>query len=228
MNSLEHYFCSSSLWRYLTDRQLLPWLLSDARLGDHLLEIGAGYGAATPHLRARVSRVTSLEYDANSAQRLHSRHAGDSISAIQGDASALPFADQTFSSAVGILVLHHLQSRELQDRMFAEAFRVLRPGGVFLAFEINDTWLHRAGHYKSTFTPLHPASAFARLSKAGFSRVSVDFRRGGFRLTAARAKDQPAPNPSLAGESANAIIAAGASPQEVGPSHQAAASGKSK
>ena len=191
MNSAEHYFCSSSLWGYLTRRQLLPWLLSGARLGDHVLELGAGYGAATEALGNRVSRVTSLDYDAASIQRLSLKHGGDASAALCGDAARLPFADETFTSAVGILVLHHLQSRELQDRMFAEVFRVLRPGGVFLAFEITDTWLNRAIHYKSTFTPLTPGSAFARLTSAGFSRVSIDFRRGGFRLSAARAKQQP-------------------------------------
>jgi SAM-dependent methyltransferase len=190
MNSAEHYFCSSALWGYLTRRQLLPWLLSGARLGDHVLELGAGYGAATEGLGNRVSRVTSLDYDAASIQRLRLKHSGDASAALCGDAARLPFADETFTSAVGILVLHHLQSRELQDRMFAEVFRVLRPGGVFLAFEITDTWLNRAIHYKSTFTPLTPGSAFARLTSAGFSRVSIDFRRGGFRLSATRAKQQ--------------------------------------
>jgi SAM-dependent methyltransferase len=192
MNAFEHYFCSSSLWRHLIRSQILPWALSGARLGDHVLDIGAGYGAATPDLHRRVSRVTSLEYDAKSLQRLKSQHCSDSSTALQGDASALPFADQTFSSAISILVVHHLKSRELQDRMFAEAFRVLRPGGVFVVLEINDTWLNRAVHYKSTFTPLTPGSAFARLTAAGFSRVSVDMRRGGFRLSAARAKEQAA------------------------------------
>ncbi|HEY2457580.1 MAG TPA: class I SAM-dependent methyltransferase [Candidatus Acidoferrum sp.] len=191
MNALEHFVCASSLWRGLTQRHVLPWLLSGARLGDHVLDIGAGYGAATPDLRKRVSRVTALEYDANSVRRMQSQHSGDSFAALQGDAAELPFADQTFSSAISILVLHHLKSRELQDRMFAEAFRVLRPGGVFLAAEINDTWLNRAVHYKSTFTPLTPGSAFARLSAAGFSRISVDMRGGGFRISASRAKEQP-------------------------------------
>jgi ubiquinone/menaquinone biosynthesis C-methylase UbiE len=86
-------------------------------------------------------------------------------------------------------VLHHLKSRELQDRLFREVFRVLKPGGVFLAFEVNDSWMHRIGHYKSTFTAVRPGSAFARLTVAGFSRVFVDFRRGGFRILATRATE---------------------------------------
>src|SRR5271167_1396495 len=188
MNNLEHCLCSSSLWRYISQRQLLPWVLSGAYLGDHVLEIGAGYGAATEHLREHVTRVTSLEYDHHSTRKLQAQHKGHSGGVLRGDASRLPFASETFSSAIAILVLHHLRSHQLQDRAFAEVLRVLRPGGVFLAFEINDSWIHHLGHYKSTFTPLSPGSAFARLTMAGFSRVSVDFRRSGFRLQALRAK----------------------------------------
>jgi SAM-dependent methyltransferase len=193
MNAAEHFICSSSLWRYLTGRQLLPWVLSGAGLGDHLLEIGAGYGAATPHLKTRVARVTSLEYDHNTTLKLKSRKGNGETVAIRGDAAHLPFASQTFSSALAILVLHHLKSLDLQDQMFAEVFRVLRPGGVFVAFEITDSWFHRGGHIRSTFTPVAPSSVFPRLSAAGFSRISLDVRRGAFRVTALRPKEQDPP-----------------------------------
>jgi SAM-dependent methyltransferase len=83
-------------------------------------------------------------------------------------------------------MLHHLRSNELQDRAFAEIGRVLRPGGVFLAFEIQDGWMNRVGHIRSTFVPIDPATAFARLGKAGFSRTAVDLWRGGFRIRALR------------------------------------------
>jgi ubiquinone/menaquinone biosynthesis C-methylase UbiE len=185
MNAAEHFICSSPLWRYFTRRQLLPWLLSGTRLGDHLLEIGAGYGAATSYLTTHVSRVTSLEYDRNSTLKLKSQINGIAA-AVRGDAANLPFTSQTFSSALAILVLHHLKSTQLQDQMFAEAFRVLRPGGVFIAFEIHDSWFHRVGHIRSTFTPLAPGSALPRLSAAGFSEIALDVRKGAFRITAIR------------------------------------------
>ncbi len=186
MNSFEHFFCSSSLWRYLSRRQVLPWVLSGSQLGDHILEIGAGYGPATSHLCERVERVTSLEYDADALKKLRRRNNGDNNVAVCGDAARLPFANQSFTSAIAILVLHHLKSVELQDRAFAEAFRVLRPGGVFLAAEINDNWINHVSHIGSTFTPVMPGSAFARLTKVGFSRVSVNFRGAGFRISAMR------------------------------------------
>jgi len=192
MNHLEHFFCSTSLWQRITHRSLLPWLLSGAALGDHVLEIGAGYGAATGHLLKLAPRVTSLEYDPRLLQRLEAKHQCAALTTLCADAAALPFADQSFSSAVAILMLHHLKTRDQQDRALGEVHRVLRPGGSFFAFEINDGWIHRAVHYRSTFTPVAPGSAFARLTNAGFSKVSVDFRSGGYRVIARRAAAEPA------------------------------------
>ena len=185
MNAAENWICSSSLWRWFTTRQLLPWVLSGENLGDHLLEIGAGYGAATAHLSTQVPRVTSLEYNLNSVRKWKSSNNGLAAT-VCGDASNLPFAAQTFTSALAILVLHHLKSTELQDQMFVETFRVLRPGGFFIAFEVTDSWFHRVGHIRSTFTPVEPGSVSPRLTAAGFSGIALDARRGAFRLTAIR------------------------------------------
>jgi len=204
MNRMEHFFCSTSLWQSMTHRFLLPWVLSGAPLGDHVLEIGAGYGAATGHLLKLAPRVTSLEYDPRSLRKLKAKHQCAEVTPLCGDAATLPFADQSFSSAVAILMLHHLKSRELQDRALAEVHRVLRPGGSFFAFEINDGWIHRAAHYKSTFTPVTAGSAFARLTKVGFYKISVDFRSGGYRVSARRAAEETAKEPPVAAASATA------------------------
>jgi len=189
MNRYETWFCGSRLWRWVTRRQLLPWLLQGSDLGDHLLELGAGPGAATQEFERLTARVTCLEYDHAFAAKLGKRVIGSNAAVIQGDAATLPFSSSTFSSAVAILTLHHLRSNELQDRAFAEIARVLRPGGVFLAFEIQNSWLHRVGHIRSTFVPVTPASAKARLTLAGFSDAKVDVRSGGFRIRAFRPRE---------------------------------------
>jgi ubiquinone/menaquinone biosynthesis C-methylase UbiE len=103
---------------------------------------------------------------------------------VQGDAAALPFANATFTSAIAILMLHHLRSSEFQDRAFAEVRRVLRPGGRFCAFDIQDGWLNRALHIKSTFVPINPQTVANRLTRAGFAKVSIDLRSGAFRFLA--------------------------------------------
>jgi ubiquinone/menaquinone biosynthesis C-methylase UbiE len=185
MNALENWYCSTSFWRWMTRARLLPWLIDRAELGEHLLEIGAGPGAATAELRTRVRHVTSLEYDHVAVVRLAQRN-GTGAGVVQGDAAALPFADRTFSSAVAILVLHHLRSSELQDRTFAEVHRVLQPGGRFFAFEISDGWFNRFIHINSVFVPVPPDTLAVRLTAAGFAGITLDPRPGGFRFTASR------------------------------------------
>ena len=187
MNRFENWFCASSFWRGVTRKHLLPWVLSGTELGEHALEIGAGPGAATDELRKRAARVTSLEYSHPFAADLAARNQSENGAVLQGDASTLPFPEKTFSAAIAILVLHHLRSREAQERAFTEILRVLRPGGVFLAFEIQDGWLNRIGHIRSTFVPVAPASVCDRLAAAGFSNVITEFRRSAYRLRALRA-----------------------------------------
>src|SRR6266851_1083268 len=158
MNALENWFCSTSFWCWMTRNHLLPFVLGRADLGDHLLEFDA-----------RLARKN-----------------GNGASVVQGDAAALPFADRTFSSAVAVLVLHHLRSSELQDLTFAEVHRVLQPGGRFFAFEVPDGWFNRVIHTNSTFVPVQPAELAARLTTAGFDGVALDHRLGGFRFRASR------------------------------------------
>src|SRR5882672_11536387 len=159
MNRFETWFCGSQFWRYVTQRQLLPWILQGSELGEHVLELGAGLGAATDELRRRAAQVTCLEYDHAFAAKLGRRVGGTNAAAVQGDAATLPFPDNTFTSAIAILMLHHLRSNELQDRAFAEIGRVLRPGGIFLAFEIQDGWLNCVGPFRSTFVPVDTGTA---------------------------------------------------------------------
>ncbi len=52
---------------------------------------------------------------------------------LQGDATDLPFADNSFAAAITV---HAAMNIAAKDRMYAEARRVLRPGGRFAIFDI--------------------------------------------------------------------------------------------
>lgn len=185
MNSLENWFCATGLWRYITEHRWLPWALEGVDLGEHVLEVGAGPGAATAELARRAGSVTSLEYSHDFCVRLHSRV--DAARVVQGDVSVLPFESQTFTSAIAVLVLHHLPSSDAQDRAFAEIFRVLKAGGVFVALEIQDGWLTRVAHFRSTFVPVYRLNTTLRA--AGFSNVRVIHRSQGILIRATRRAD---------------------------------------
>jgi ubiquinone/menaquinone biosynthesis C-methylase UbiE len=184
MNTLENWFCASRLWQNLTERRWLPWALEETDLGQHVLEVGAGPGAATAELTRRARSVTSLEYSHNFCVRLHGKVGAANV--VQGDASVLPFKSQTFTSAIAVLVLHHLRSTEAQDRAFAEIVRVLKPGGIFVALEIQDGWFTRVSHFRSTFVPVSQDGLNSRLRDAGFSNIRVINRNGGIRIRAER------------------------------------------
>src|SRR5260370_16135429 len=105
MNRYETWFCGTRLWRWVTRRQVLPWVLQGSQLGEHVLELGAGPGAATEELGRLAGRVTSLEYDHAFAAKLGARVNGSNAAVIQGDAAVLPVAGGAFSSAGVVIVL---------------------------------------------------------------------------------------------------------------------------
>jgi SAM-dependent methyltransferase len=184
VNALENWFCSSGFWQRITRDHLLPWVVAGNSLGDHVLELGAGPGAGTAALRRLAPRVTSLEWSHDFAAQLAAKNRN---AVVQADAASLPFAAGTFSAAVAVLMLHHLRTRDAQESAFREAFRVLRPGGSFFAFEIEDNLLHRVIHIGSVFVPIDRADIADRLSAVGFSNIKLTSRSGGFRFCATRA-----------------------------------------
>ena len=54
------------------------------------------------------------------------------VSFRQGDATKLPFADKQFDAAMTIHVAMNIATK---DKMYAEARRVLRPGGIFAVYD---------------------------------------------------------------------------------------------
>ena len=129
-----HEMCGSDEWRQAMREVILPWALDDTDLGDDVLEVGPGYGATTDVLSRAVPRLTSVEIDDELAAMLTDRFADvPSVEIVNGDATSLSYADDRFSGAACFTMLHHVPTIELQDRLFAEIARVLRPGAALVA-----------------------------------------------------------------------------------------------
>ncbi len=169
-----HRQCGSDEWRAVVRESILPWALGDVELGDDVLEVGPGYGATTDVLAVSVPKLTAVEIDHELAAMLMDRFAGNrEVVIVRGDATALDFPDARFTGATSFTMLHHVPTAALQDRLFAEVARVLRPGGAFVAGDSLASDELKAHHEGDTYNPIEPESLAARLEAAGFAEVDV-------------------------------------------------------
>lgn len=186
MNRLHRWYCRSSQWKKKLHFDILPWALKGVDLGEEVLELGPGPGLTTDWLSHRARSVTCIEVDRALASSLTSRTGNTNITVLCGDATAMALPDQVFSSAVCFTVLHHLPSPALQDKLFAEVCRVLRPGGVFAGTDSMRSLLMRLFHIGDTMVLVDPASLPPRLESVGFCDVKIEVGAGRFRFFARR------------------------------------------
>jgi ubiquinone/menaquinone biosynthesis C-methylase UbiE len=142
MSASAKTFCTSSPYRLLARRVVLPWVLQGLRPTDEVLEIGAGSGAMTAGLLARFPDLTvvATDYDPEmvaGASRSLSSWSGR-VTVGEADATDLPFDDGRFSLVLSCAMLHHVVGCE---QALSEATRLLRPGGRLVGFDL----LHVAG-----------------------------------------------------------------------------------
>ncbi|MBE7520369.1 MAG: class I SAM-dependent methyltransferase [Thermoflexaceae bacterium] len=184
MNRYHRYYCNSAKWAKRLGESVVPWVLRDYDLGTDVLEIGPGPGLVTDLLRQRLPALTAIEIDDRLAASLAERMRGTNVTVVHGDGAAMPFEDGRFSSALSMAMLHHVPSAELQDRLIAEAFRVLKPGGSFIGMDSTVSLRFRLYHLFDTMVPAEPGTFGARLERAGFTGVVVREGKGAFRWRA--------------------------------------------
>src|SRR5258708_17034573 len=108
MNENHAKLCPSPEWAAHIQDDVLPWFTGQVDLGEHMLEIGPGPGAATDWLRHRVPRLTAIEIDADAAAKLTDKHAGSNVDIVAGDATHPPWHDDSLASVRTFTNLHHL------------------------------------------------------------------------------------------------------------------------
>jgi len=183
-----HELCGSDEWRQAIRDIILPWALGEADLGGDVLEVGPGYGATTDVLSGVAAHLTSVEIDPELAAMLRERFAGaPSVEIVDGDATALRFPDGKFTGAACFTMLHHVPSGVLQDRLFAEVARVLRPGAALVASDSLGSDDLAAMHDGDTYNPVDPQTLPDRLSAAGFTDVEVKTNEFGWAAIAYKA-----------------------------------------
>lgn len=186
MNYLHRWYCRSGRWKERLETEILPWSLNGVDLGSDVLEIGPGPGLTTDWLGNRCTRLTCLEVDRDLARSLEQRTAESGVHVDCGDATAMPYPDCSFSSVLLFTVLHHVPSRALQDRLFAEAYRVLKPGGTFAGVDSLLSWWMKLFHIRDTLVAVDPVTLPRRLQAAGFAQIVAQTNNSRFRFLARR------------------------------------------
>lgn len=121
--------------------------IGDSR-GLAVLDLGCGTGRHSLRLAAAGANVTAVDFSEGMLDEARRKPGADAIRFAQHDLhESLPFGDGEFDVVVSGLVLEHM--REL-DGLFAEARRVLKPGG------------------RAVISAMHPAM-FLRGSQARFT-----------------------------------------------------------
>ncbi len=174
MNKGHLQFLASAEWAQMLETDLLPWLAGVADLGDDVLELGPGPGLTTDLLRQRTSKLTAVEADARLATALAARLAGANVQVIHADGTESGLASNRFSAVTCFAMLHHMPLPEMQDRLFAEVYRVLRAGGTFIGTDSIDSEPVRKFHEDDVFVPVDPNTLGSRLEAVGFTNVRVE------------------------------------------------------
>jgi SAM-dependent methyltransferase len=184
LNRVHNLYCSSGRWARSVEEKLLPWGLKGVELGDDVLEIGPGFGATSRVLARRPVKLSILELEEDYCEHLR-EELGDRADVVQGDATRMPFEDSTFSAVVCFTMLHHIPSPELQNQLFGEVFRVLRPGGVFAGTDsIGRGVLFKLFHIGDTLVLVDPDGLPGRLGAAGFEETRVSTSPQSLRFSA--------------------------------------------
>jgi ubiquinone/menaquinone biosynthesis C-methylase UbiE len=160
--------------------------------GLDVLDLGCGTGRHALRLAAAGARVTAVDFSEGMLAEARKKPGADAVRWLAHDLhTPLPFAGGTFDRVVSGLVLEHLH--EL-DGFFAEARRVLKPGGRAVLSAMHPAMFLRGTQARFT----DPASGevvqpgSVPHSIAAFVMAAV---RAGFRLDAV---DEYAPDEAFA------------------------------
>jgi SAM-dependent methyltransferase len=169
------------------DRARLDAMVREAALtaADLVVEVGCGTGRLTLPLAAVTpARVMGVDPEAKMLDVARAKDVAGRVDWVRGSAYRLPVGGGDAALVVMVMVVHLLRQR---GRAFAEARRVLRPGGRLSAWTF--TPQHVEEFYLNAFFP-----SIAAIDRPRFPPVQTltsELRRVGFTDVRAEVREEP-------------------------------------
>jgi ubiquinone/menaquinone biosynthesis C-methylase UbiE len=162
--SADEQAAKDRIWRVLVEHFFQRYVPPDATV----LDLACGYGEFIRFVRAK--RKLAVDINADSASRLH-----DPIEFHLGPATRLDFlADGSIDFCFTSNFFEHLPSKSAINDVLGEVYRVLRPGGRFMALQPNIRYAYAEyWDFYDHHTPLSHLSAAEAFALAGFEVVEL-------------------------------------------------------
>jgi len=152
---------------------------------DHTLDVGCGIGGTSRFVASRFGcRVTGIdltpEFVSTGQSLCDWVGLSEQVELHQGDATAMPFTDESFDAA---FMLHVGMNIAGKDALFAEVFRLIKPGALFGVYDVMQT-SDEPLTYPVPWSSVPGTSALATqaqyieaLEQAGFDIIRIRDRR---------------------------------------------------
>lgn len=163
---MERHYSPGRTWE-ATSRALVQLL----QLGD-VLDVASGDGVMAELLAPRANSVTCLDIGERVVEAGRLRLADhNNVTFKVGDMHALPVEDASFDT---VLLMHALTYTKQPEQVFAEAYRVLRPGGRLVAATLQK---HRHQNTVTAYNHVNLGFTEAQLQKfstgAGLNPLNI-------------------------------------------------------
>lgn len=147
-------------WEYCRVLDMLPYVA-----GQKILDVGGGSSPISFYLASQDCVVEIIDYELAAGSRSIidnsnqiARKYGWQLTARYGSATSLPYEQSSFDHVISVSTLEHVGPFPEQVRALQEAFRILKPGGMFaLTFDFG-AMRGTKGHY-----PIRESQSIRRL-----------------------------------------------------------------
>lgn len=165
----------------MADRMAIRKLLPKEM--ENFVDIAGGYGRLADEYIPRSKSATLFDYSQTELDQAKKEY-GKKLNTVQGDIYKLPFKENEFTALLMVRATHHFKD---MDKVLAELYRILKPGGVAVIEVANKKTLPRMMRYWRGKTDISPFDrSVANLSdvdKDGFYNYHPKYMEDLFRNT---------------------------------------------